>query len=135
MLSGNSRLNDLSDAIIGGAIDVHRAVGPGLLESAYQACLAHELRTRGLKVEPQKPLRLIYKDLVMPCAYRLDLVVEQQVVVEVKAVDRLLPIHHAQVMAYLKLSGYPLGLIFNFSAARLTDGLRRIINTGQSSTK
>jgi len=130
MLSGNSRLNDLSDAIIGGAIDVHRAVGPGLLESAYQACLEHELRLRGLKVETQKPLRLVYRDLTIHCAYRLDLVVEQQVVVEVKAVDRLLPIHHAQVMAYLKLSGYPLALIVNFSALRLIDGLRRVTRAG-----
>ena len=133
MLSGDARLNDLSDTIIGGAIDVHRAVGPGLLESAYQVCLVHELRTRGLHVETQKPLRLVYRDLIVPCAYRLDLVVDGQVVVEVKAVDRLLPIHQAQVMAYLKLGGYELGLIFNFGAARLADGLRRIINTKRTS--
>jgi len=133
MLSGDARLNDLSDTIIGGAIDVHRAVGPGLLESAYQACLVHELRTRGLHVETQTPLRLVYRDLIVPCAYRLDLVVDGQVVVEVKAVDRLLPIHQAQVMAYLKLGGYELGLIFNFGAARLADGLRRIINTKRTS--
>ena len=130
MLAGDSRLNDLSDTIIGGAIDVHRALGPGLLESAYQACLAYELASRGLKVEAQKPLRLAYRELIINCAYRLDLVVERQVVVEVKAVDRLLPIHQAQVMAYLKLGCYPLGLIFNFGAARLVDGLRRIIGTG-----
>jgi len=128
MLAGDARLNDLSATIIGGAIDVHRAIGPGLLESAYQACLAYELASRGLRVERQKPLRLVYRELVVNCAYRLDLVVEHRVVVEVKAVDRLLPIHQAQLMAYLKLGAYPLGLIFNFGAARLADGLRRIIN-------
>lgn len=132
MLAGDARLNDLSDTIIGGAIDVHRAIGPGLLESAYQVCLVHELRSRGLHVETQKPLRLVYKDLVVPCAYRLDLVVERQAIVEVKAVDRLLPIHQAQVLAYLKLSGCPLGLLLNFGAARLVDGLRRILNTKPS---
>jgi len=129
MLTGDARLNDLSETIIGGAIAVHRAIGPGLLESAYQACLAYELASRGLRVESQKPLRLVYRELTVNCAYRLDLVVERQIVVEVKAADRLLPVHQAQVMAYLKLGGYPLGLIFNFAAARLTDGLRRIINT------
>jgi GxxExxY protein len=132
MLVGDSALNDLSATIIGAAIEVHRELGPGLLESAYQACLVHELVLRHVQVETQQPLRLVYRNVQIDCAYRLDLLVERQIIVEVKSVDQLAPIHMAQVMAYLKLARCPLGLILNFNKLRLTDGLRRVLNVRDS---
>jgi GxxExxY protein len=95
----------LTGNIIGAAIDVHRALGPGLLESAYEACLAYELRLRGLKVEAQKPLPIFYKDVMLDCGYRLDLVVEDQVIIEIKSVNGIAPIHKAQLLSYLRLYG------------------------------
>lgn len=124
-------LNQLTAAIIGAAIEVHRALGPGLLESAYESCLAHELGLRGISLERQKPIPLCYKGLSLQCGYRLDLLVAGQVVVEVKAVERLLPIHEAQVLSYLKLAHCPVGLLINFDVKVLRDGIRRFIASGQ----
>ena len=100
----------LTGDIIGAAIEVHRALGPGLLESAYEACLIYELRLRRLNVEHQKPLPIFYKDVIMDCGYRLDIVVENQVIVEIKTVSGIAPIHEAQLLSYLKMSDYKRGL-------------------------
>ncbi len=120
--------DQITNSIIGAAIQVHRALGPGLLESAYEACLAYELAQRGLKIEQQKPLPVIYNDVKLDCAYRLDLLVEEAIIVEVKSVDRLAPIHQAQFLSYLKLSGLRVGLLVNFNVKVLKDGIRRVIN-------
>src|SRR5207237_3364566 len=122
------RLNLISEAIIGAAIDVHKAIGPGLLESAYEACLAYELRQRGLRVEQQKELPLKYRDVQLDCGYRLDLLVEDSVIVEVKAVEALLPLHQAQLMSYLRLTNCRLGLIINFNVTQLTRGITQVVN-------
>ena len=121
-------LNRITEGIIGAAIEVHRALGPGLLESAYEACLAFELIERGLKVEQQKPLPVVYREVRLDCGYRLDLLVEGVVIVEVKAVDHLAPVHQAQLLSYLKLSGCHVGLLINFNVKVLKDGLRRVVN-------
>ena len=117
--------NSLTGIIIGSAIEIHRALGPGLLESAYEACLHYELRLKGLQVEIQKPLPLFYKDVILECGYRLDLIVAGKVVVEVKSVESIAPIHEAQLLSYLKLSGCKLGLIINFNVKTLKDGICR----------
>ncbi len=122
------RLDSITRQIIGAAIEVHRCLGPGLLESAYEACLAYELRQIGLKVEQQKPLPITYKDVKLDCGYRLDLVVEDSVVVEVKAVERLAPIHDAQLLSYLRIAEKRVGLIINFHVRVLKNGLKRIVN-------
>lgn len=122
-------LNKLTEQIIGAAIEVHRHLGPGLLESAYEACLAYELERLGLKVEKQKPLPLIYKDIRLDQGYRIDLLVADQVVVELKVVDALMPVHEAQMLSYLKLSGCKLGLLINFDVKLLKDGICRFIMT------
>jgi GxxExxY protein len=124
------RLNALTDTIIGAAIDVHTALGPGLLESAYEACLYHELAKRGLKVERQKPLPLVYGEVRLECAYRMDLVVEDSVVIEVKSVARLGRVHEAQMISYLKISGLHVGLVLNFNVKNLIHdyGVMRKVN-------
>jgi GxxExxY protein len=124
----SERLNRTTKTIIGAAIEVHRALGPGLLESAYEACLAFELVERGLKVEKQKALPVIYREVKLDCGYRLDLLVEEEVVIEIKAVDRLMPMHQAQLLSYLRLSGCKVGLLINFNVKMLKDGVRRIVN-------
>ena len=117
----------LTGNIIGAAIDVHRALGPGLLESAYEAFLLYELRLRRLKVEAQKPLPIFYKDVMLDCGYRLDLVVEDQVIIEIKSVSAIAPIHEAQLLSYLKLYGTcARGLLINFNVKRLVEGIRRM---------
>ena len=116
----------LTGDIIGAAIEVHRALGPGLLESAYEACLMYELRLRRLNVEHQKPLPIFYKDVILDCGYRLDIVVENQVIVEIKSVSGIAPIHEAQLLSYLKMSDYTRGLLINFNVTMLKDGLRRM---------
>ena len=121
-------INKITETIIGSAIAVHESIGPGLLESAYEACLAFELADRGLSVERQKALPVIYRDVKLDCGYRLDLLVEEKVIVELKAIDKLLPIHSAQLLSYLKLSGCKVGLLINFNVKILKSGLRRIIN-------
>lgn len=115
----------LTGTIIGAAIEVHRALGSGLLESAYEACLIYELRLRRLKVESQKPLPIFYKDVMLDCGYRLDLVVDDQVIVEIKSVNGIAAIHEAQLLSYLKLSECKIGLLINFNMKILKDGIRR----------
>ena len=120
-------LNQVTEGIIGAAIEVHRALGPGLLESAYESCLAYEIAQKGLKVEQQKPLPVVYKEVSLDAGYRLDLVIEKSVIVELKAVDTLTPLHKAQLMSYLKLSGLKLGLLINFNVLLLRNGIQRVI--------
>lgn len=127
-MSEKETLDNITEAIIGAAIQVHQVLGPGLLESAYSVCLAFELTDMGFKIEKEKPLPLIYKSISLDCAYRLDLLVEDRVVVEIKSVEQLLPIHQAQVLSYLKLSGCKVGLLINFNERLLKYGIKRIIN-------
>jgi GxxExxY protein len=127
-MNEKEELNHLAQTIIGAAIEVHKSLGPGLLESAYEACVAFELMERGLKIEQQKPLPLIYKQVYLECGYRLDILVEEKVVVEIKAIEKLLPIHEAQLLSYLKLTGCKVGLLINFNVGVLKDGLVRIVN-------
>jgi GxxExxY protein len=120
--------NEISEKIIGCSIEVHKSLGPGLLESAYQECLCYELQKAGLYVEKQKALPLIYKEIKLDAGYRLDLIVENKVIIEVKSIDALNDIHTAQVLTYLKVSGCKLGLLINFNVLRLVDGLKRLVN-------
>ncbi len=119
---------DLTGRIIGCAMRVHTVLGAGLLESAYEACLCYELRKAGLKVEQQKPVPLIYEEVKLECAYRMDLFVENQIIVELKAVDTLHPIHTTQLLTYLRLSNHKLGLLINFNVQHLRDGIKRVAN-------
>jgi GxxExxY protein len=118
---------ELTGKIIGAAIEVHRNLGPGLLESAYEECLCHELSLSNVRFERQLPLPVVYKGIKIDCSYRLDLVVEECVIVEVKAVDAVIPVHEAQLLTYLKLTGLRVGLLINFHEAVLKDGIRRRI--------
>ena len=127
-MTERENLDRITDSIIGAAIEVHRALGPGLLESAYEACLAFELAQHGLVVEQQKPLPVVYREVKLDCGYRLDLLVEGRVIVEIKAVNRLAPIHQAQLLSYLKLSGCKVGLLINFNVEVVKDGIRRVVN-------
>jgi GxxExxY protein len=127
-MTERGRINRITEAIIGAAIQVHRVLGPGLLESAYEACLAFELKKRGLEVEKEKPLPLVYDQVKLECGYRVDLLVEGLVVVEVKSMEALAPIHEAQVISYLRLSGCKVGLLINFNVLQLKDGIRRFVN-------
>jgi GxxExxY protein len=120
--------DQLSNIIIGCAIKVHTALGPGLLESAYEECLYYELVKEGLKVQKQKPLPLIYQEVKLEVGYRVDLLVEEKVIIEVKAVDQLNDVHLAQVLTYLKLNNNKLGLLINFNVTRVKDGIRRVVN-------
>jgi len=120
-------INEISQAIIGAAIEVHRTLGPGLLESAYEQCLSHEFSLRNIPFERQKPLPVDYKGILLDCGYRLDFLVAGLVVVEVKAMECLLPIHQAQLLSYLKLGGWKLGLLINFHTALLRDGIKRVV--------
>ena len=122
------RENQISGIILDAAIAVHTALGPGLLESAYKACLSYELTSRGLRVQTQVPLPIKYRGVCVDVAYRIDLIVEDLVEIEIKAVERLAPIHEAQLLSYLKLSGKRLGLLINFHVLRLKDGYKRIAN-------
>ena len=120
--------NEISEKIIGCAIEVHKILVPWLLESAYEECLFYEIFQLGLKVEKQKPLPLIYKEIKLEVGYRLDLIVENKVVVEIKSVEALNDIHIAQVLTYLKLSGCKLGLLINFNVLKVKDGIKRLVN-------
>lgn len=120
--------NEISKVIIGCAIEVHKSLGPGLLESAYLECLSYELINAGLYVEKQKPLPLVYKEIKLDAGYRIDLLVENKVLIEVKSVEALNDIHTAQVLTYLKLSGCKLGLLMNFNVLKIVDGLKRLVN-------
>ena len=121
-------INDTSGAIVDAAMKVHTALGPGLLESAYEACLAHELRKRGLAVQLQVPMPVRYDGIVIDIGYRLDLVVDERVIVEIKSVKEIIPIHEAQLLSYLKLSGRQVGLLINFNVLHLKDGIKRLVN-------
>jgi GxxExxY protein len=121
-------LNEISGEIVDAGIKVHTVLGPGLLGSAYQACLAYELRKRGVKVETERLLPIKYDGIQIDAGYRLDLLVESSVIVELKAVEKLAPIHEAQLLSYLKLSKLKLGLLINFNVVRLRDGIRRMVN-------
>lgn len=120
--------NQITEKIIGCAIKVHQNLGPGLLESAYQECLFYELKKAGLRVEKEKPLPLIYEDVKLECGYRLDLLVEDTIIVEIKSVEALNDIHLAQVLTYLKLNDSKIGLLINFNVLQLIKGLKRVIN-------
>ncbi|MHC5054725.1 MAG: GxxExxY protein [Planctomycetota bacterium] len=120
-------LHEVTHEIIGGAIEVHKTLGPGLLESAYEECLCHELSLRGLSFRRQIPLPVTYKGVNVDCGYRMDIVVGNDVVVELKCVDGLLAVHEAQLLTYLKLGSYKVGLLFNFNEAKMMDGFRRLV--------
>src|SRR5258705_11892417 len=118
-------INSLTEIIIGSAIEVHRAIGPGLLESAYEQCLCHELSLRKIPFERQLDLPVKYKGILLDCGYRIDVLVQNLVVVELKSVDRLAPIHDAQMLTHLRLGGWQVGLLINFNVELLVDGIRR----------
>ena len=127
-MTERERLSKITEVIIGAAIHVHRVLGPGLLESAYAACLAYKLEKKGLVVEQQKPVPLVYEEVKLECGYRMDLLVEKSAVVEIKSIDALAPIHEAQTLSYLRLSGCKLALLINFNVPALKDGIKRFIN-------
>jgi GxxExxY protein len=120
-----NKLNELTDAIIGAAMEVHRTLGPGLLESTYEMCLCRELAIRGIPLERQVPIAVEYKGVKLDCGYRADIVINGSILVEIKAIDSLLPIHDAQLLSYLKLGGWKIGLLINFNVELLKHGLRR----------
>lgn len=120
-------MKEITEKIIGAAIEVHRTIGPGLLESAYEECLAHEMRIRGLNFERQVPLPVVYKGVTLDCGYRLDFRVEKAVVLELKALGALQPIHEAQLLTYLRLGGWTVGLSINFNVPVLRDGIKRVV--------
>lgn len=119
--------DEVTEAVIGAALAVHRALGPGLLESTYDLCLTEEFRRRSLGFERQHKMPVTYGDLILPSAYRVDFLVEEQVIVEIKAVAAIEPVHMAQVLTYLKLSGCMVGLLLNFNVVLLRDGIRRVV--------
>ncbi|NGX84553.1 GxxExxY protein [Aequorivita sp. KMM 9714] len=120
--------NEISSKIIGACIEVHKQLGPGLLESTYEICLAHELKLLGLKVKQQVALPVVYKDIKLNAGYRIDMIVNNKVIIEIKSVDALASIHTAQLLTYLKLKELKLGLLINFNSVKLIDGLKRIAN-------
>jgi GxxExxY protein len=122
------RENQITEAILGAAIEVHRELGPGLLESAYEHCLCHELSLRGLALERQVELPVKYKGVRLDCGYKMDIVVEDLVIVELKAVDQLTPVHEAQLLTYLKLSKRSVGLLINFNVRLLKEGIKRLVH-------
>ena len=122
------QIEQIGKAVIDSAMKVHTALGPGLLESAYRACVAHELVSRGLQVRQEVPFPVRYGETEISVGYRIDLLIEDEVIVELKAVEKLLPIHTAQVLSYLKLSGCKLGFVINFNVPRLKDGIKRVVN-------
>ncbi|PYS42799.1 MAG: GxxExxY protein [Acidobacteria bacterium] len=120
--------NELSHVVLGSAMKVHSALGPGLLESAYEACLQYELIKSGLQVQAQKPLPLVYESVKLECGYRVDLLVDSKLIIEVKSIEALAEIHFAQVLTYLRLSDLRLALLLNFNVVHMKDGVRRIVN-------
>jgi GxxExxY protein len=125
----DASLNDLSYKIIGLAIDIHDALGPGLLENVYKECLFYKIIKEGYFAEKEKPMPLIYEEVKLECGYRIDILVENKLVLEIKSVDALNDIHLAQILTYQKLGNYKLGLLLNFNVLKLTDGLKRVINS------
>jgi GxxExxY protein len=130
--SANPELERIAKIVVDCIYTVHRKLGPGLLESVYSICLAHELRKRGVKVDREVMLPIIYDDIRLESALRLDLVVESRIVIEAKAVEKLIPVFDAQLLTYLKLSGYPLGFLVNFNVPLIKDGLKRMIHSPKS---
>jgi GxxExxY protein len=126
-------VNGLTEKIIGAAIEVHKTLGPGLLESAYEGCLAHELSLANISFERQVLLPVAYKSLRLDCGYRLDFLVEKMVVLELKAMEGLQPIHEAQLLTYLRLGGWPIGLLINFNVPVLKKGIKRLVHNFESS--
>ena len=126
-------LNDLSYKIIGIAMEVHSTLGPGLLENAYKECMHYKIGKSGLLVQKEKPIPLVFEEVKLECGYRIDLLVENIIVIEVKAVEALNDIHLAQTLTYLKLGNFKLGLLINFNVAHLKDGIKRVINSSESS--
>ena len=124
---GLSHGGGLSQRVIGSAMDVHRQLGPGLLEAVYEECLCFELKQARIEYHRQVPLPVSYKGVQLECGYRMDIVVEHQLIVEIKAIERFLPIHEAQILTYLRLSGLPIALMLNFNSVTLKDGLRRFV--------
>ena len=122
-------MDELSGKVIGAAIKVHRELGPGLLESAYEVCLSYELRDCGLAIETQKALPVVYRGVKLDCGYRMDIVVEGKIILELKAIEKLLPIHEAQLLSYLRLSGMTQGLLVNFHSELLKDGIKRLVQS------
>lgn len=120
--------NNLSSKIIGAAVEVHKQLGPGLLESSYEICMVHELRSLGYNVKTQVPLPIEYKGIILERGYRIDLLVENKIIIEIKSVDTLADIHTAQILTYLKLKDLKLGLLINFNNVRVVDGIKRVIN-------
>ena len=121
-------LNSITGEIIGAAIDVHKEIGPGLLEGIYQRCLVYELESRGIGVEAEVPLPVIYKEMKFDAAYRADLIIDKKIIVELKAVDQMSPLFTAQLLSYLKMSSLTLGLLINFNVGCLTEGVKRVVN-------
>jgi GxxExxY protein len=121
------RDNELTHLIIGAAIDIHRNLGPGLLEAVYEECLAKEFTLRGIPFERQKPIPLVYKDLKLECGYRLDFLVDHRIVLELKSIDAIAPIHDSVMLTYLRLSGTQLGLLINFNVPILKNGIKRYV--------
>ncbi len=120
--------NDIASKIIGLSIDVHKALGPGLLESAYQACLFHKIIQSGLFAEKEKPMPVIFEEVKLECGYRIDILIERKVVIEIKSVEALNDVHLAQTLTYMRLGNYKLGLLINFNVALLKNGIKRIVN-------
>jgi GxxExxY protein len=120
---------ELTHKVIGVCMEIHTALGPGLLESAYQECLYYKLEQNGLYVQKQKPMPVIYEEVKLDCGYRIDLLIENKIILEIKSVEVLHDVHLAQILTYLKLGNYKLGLLLNFNVAHLRDGLKRVINT------
>ena len=120
--------NEISNKVIGLALEVHKALGPGLLESAYKECLYYRLIKEGYIVEKEKAMPLIYMDVKLDCGYRIDLLIERKLVIEIKSVDSINEVHLAQILTYLKLGKYKLGLLINFNVARLKEGIKRVVN-------
>lgn len=120
--------NEIAHKIVGLAIEVHKALGPGLLESAYQECLAYKLQQKGLFIEKEKPMPLVFEQVKLECGYRIDILVENKVVIELKSVEALNDVHLAQTLTYMKLGKYKLGLLINFNVSLLKQGIKRVIN-------
>lgn len=127
-------INQLSSKIIGAAIEVHRTLGPGLLESAYEECICYELELRRIKFERQKALPIHYKGKRLDCGYRLDIVIDNKIITELKSIEKIEPIHKAQLLSYLKLSGQKLGLLLNFNVSVMKDGIVRLVNQLEEKT-
>jgi GxxExxY protein len=128
MIKTKEEIDTLSNRIIGAAIEVHKILGPGLLETAYEECLCCELGNIGILYERQAPLPVVYKNTRLDCGYRLDIVVEKAIILELKAIEAIAPIHEAQILTYLKLSGIKLGMLLNFNVPYMKNGIRRIVN-------